>query len=85
VRAPDNRGRARLLGRHSEDHQRGTVSHKRSSKFRYKAGILRGLQNRGDHNPQLTFDPEQAMQPKKKKKAVADHRMTQCCPGPRTI
>ena len=46
--------------------------------FGYKAGILACLQTGATLIPQLTFDPEQAMQ------AVADHRIT-VLPGPPTI
>jgi HIP---CoA ligase len=46
--------------------------------FGYKAGILTCLQMGATLIPQLTFDPEQAMQ------AVQDHRIT-VLPGPPTI
>lgn len=46
--------------------------------FGYKAGILACLQTGATLIPQLTFDPEQAMQ------AVQDHRIT-VLPGPPTI
>jgi acyl-CoA synthetase (AMP-forming)/AMP-acid ligase II len=46
--------------------------------FGYKAGILACLQTGATLIPQLTFDPEHAMQ------AVADHRIT-VLPGPPTI
>lgn len=46
--------------------------------FGYKAGILACLQTGATLIPQLTFDPEQAMQ------AVANHRIT-VLPGPPTI
>ncbi|MDQ2635779.1 MAG: FadD3 family acyl-CoA ligase, partial [Actinomycetota bacterium] len=46
--------------------------------FGYKAGILACLQTGATLIPQLTFDPEQAMQ------AVAQHRIT-VLPGPPTI
>lgn len=46
--------------------------------FGYKAGILACLQTGATLIPQLTFDPEQAMQ------AVEDHRIT-VLPGPPTI
>src|SRR3954464_2868658 len=46
--------------------------------FGYKAGILACLQTGATLIPQLTFDPQQAMQ------AVADHRIT-VLPGPPTI
>ena len=46
--------------------------------FGYKAGILACLQTGATLIPQLTFDPQRAMQ------AVADHRIT-VLPGPPTI
>jgi HIP---CoA ligase len=46
--------------------------------FGYKAGVLACLQTGATLIPQLTFDPESAMQ------AVADHRIT-VLPGPPTI
>src|SRR4051794_10489765 len=46
--------------------------------FGYKAGILACLQSGATLIPQLTFDPEKAMQ------AVQDHRIT-VLPGPPTI